>query len=486
MTLTRKVSISIMSQGFASFLVMVTSVILARYLSKKDYGTFQQVQILASTMLMIGVLGLPNSLYYYMPKAKDIGGLVKRTVLACFVMSLFVGLGFLFLENKVASWMNNPDIARLSYLCFLLLLSMINITLFEAVFISIDESDRYYYLTALSSVMMFMGVVVPVILSKGIEWMLICLILQNVISSSILLWMFRNALKQKHIKASLGRETVSLREQFIYSLPLALAFVIGTIGKQIDRFIISIYFTPADYAIYSRGAIDIPLIPIVVYSFSTMLMPRYVALYDKGEKHEMVDLWKQYIVYAVAVNFPAFILLYYLADDIIIFLYSASYENSAQVLRGFLFLLLIQVTSFGGILRVIGKTRIITYMSLLSLATNIILGVTLVPRYGVLGPVIATVISSGVVMAYCLYQLRKKLEIPFGQLWPWKKTAYIMLISLISCCVFSVNLLFPVLNRVVKILMSSVIFGICYLGLIYITNVIPKTRFQERLGKYWA
>jgi len=174
------------------------------------------------------------------------------------------------------------------------------------------------------------------------------------------------------------------------------------------------------------------------------------------------------------INFPMFMLLYYLADDLMIMLYSANYQGSAQVLRGFLFLLLIQVTSMGGIIRVMGNTKIVTYLSLLSIGMNITFGVLLVPIYGVMGPVIATVASGCAATIYVLLHLRKKLEVPMKHIWPWKKMGHIFLISLVSCSVFALNVLVPVHVRMVKVCVSSVAFGVCYLCLAYFSNVIPK------------
>lgn len=475
-----KVSFSIVSQGLSSFLLLALTVFLARYLSKRDYGTYQQIQMIASTLGVIAVLGAPQALYYFIPKIKNVRRLVDRTIVLCLLSSICFGIGFLILGSKIAAWMNNPDLARLAYLSFFFLLGTILVGLFEPAFISIGKSNTYYGLSIVFTGMLFASVILPLFISGDIKWILTSLILQNIIASVVLFLMFRRA--TSGFVPLADERIVKVREQLAYGIPIALAFIVSVIGKQIDRFIISAYFSPADFAVYSRGAMEIPLIPIVVYSFSTILMPRYIALYDAGRKHDMVKLWGESIVYVALINFPMFVLLYYLADDLMVMLYSVNYQGSAQVLRGFLFLLLIQVTSMGGIIRVMGNTKIVTYLSLLTIGMNITVGVLLVPIYGVMGPVIATVASGCAATIYVLHHLRKKLEVPMKHLWPWKKMGQIFLVSLISCSVFALNLLFPVHVRIVKVGVTSVAFGACYLCLAYFSNIIPKEDVRSLVG----
>lgn len=474
--LKEKISISILSQGLGSFLVLALSVFLARGISKHAYGTYQQLQMIASTIGLIGVLGMPQALFFYTSKVKDVRRLVDRTAAICLLSCLCFGVLFLTLRAYVAVWMNNPDIARLGYLAFLLLMSAVLVSVFEPAFISIGQSNRYYVLNILFSGMMFVTVLLSLFISGNVEWILRALVIQGFIASLILFYEFRRA-TVGDLRYG-GDTVVRVREQLAYGIPLALAFIVGTIGKQIDRFIISGFFSPAEFAVYTRGAVDIPLIPIIVYSFSTILLPRYIALYDNGQKKEMLKLWGDSIVYVALLNFPAFMLLYCLSGDIIITLYSSSYQGSIPVLRGFLFMLLIQVTSVGGMARVIGKTRIVTYLSCISVVVNVCLGVILVRFFGVMGPVVATVVANTVGILYVLLRLCRELQTSFLLIWPWKKLVQVLLVSLASCSVFALGLFYPIHNRMVRIGVSSIMFSALYVGLLWISQVVPREEIR--------
>src|SRR5208283_4287332 len=172
----------------------------------------------------------------------------------------------------------------------------------------------------------------------------------------------------------------------------------------------------------------------------------------------MIDLWGQSVVYVALINFPTFMLLYYLASDLIVMLYSVNYLESARVFRGFLFLLFMNLTSMGGMVRVIGKTKIVTYLSFITVGVNIVLGVRLVRAYGTMGPVIATIVAGCVGFVYVLWNIKKELDVPIGRLWPWGKLGRLLLASIVASSVFLLNAFFPIHGRLIRILMNSIVF----------------------------
>ena len=70
--------------SLASTLIAVISpMILSRYLTKGDYGTYKQVMYIYTSLLLIFTLGLPKSYSYFIPKvdiseAKDLINKIAR------------------------------------------------------------------------------------------------------------------------------------------------------------------------------------------------------------------------------------------------------------------------------------------------------------------------------------------------------------------------------------------------------------------------
>lgn len=61
---------SLFSFGFG----IVSSMILSRYFSKGDYGTYKQVIYIYSSLLTIFTLGLPRAYSYFLPRVKTSEG----------------------------------------------------------------------------------------------------------------------------------------------------------------------------------------------------------------------------------------------------------------------------------------------------------------------------------------------------------------------------------------------------------------------------
>lgn len=57
---------SLASFGFS----MVSSMVLSRYLSKGDYGTYKQVMYVYTTLVTVFTLGLPKAYSYFLPRVE--------------------------------------------------------------------------------------------------------------------------------------------------------------------------------------------------------------------------------------------------------------------------------------------------------------------------------------------------------------------------------------------------------------------------------
>jgi O-antigen/teichoic acid export membrane protein len=468
-----QVSLSVLSQGIGSLSVLILSIFLARRLTQSDYGTYQQIQLIASTILMLALFGLPQSLYYFIPKVSNANRLVKRTVAMCLFAALVLCSIAVFFGEKLSLLLNNPYISHLSYIYCLLVLSQLPITLFESVFISIGNSQRYYMLSILFSCTGFLAVLAPLFLRSDVWLILLSLALHNLAVSVVYFLIYGATMRDDTSKRSVE---LPLSTQFVYALPLGLSYVVGIVAKQIDRYIIGSYFSPAEFAIYSRGALDIPLIPIIVYTFGNILMPTYIRLFDSGDVQKMLDLWHRTIIYVSLINFPFFFVFLASSSDIMVFLYSEKYASSAPVFTWYLLLLLIQVTSYGNIARVIDRPKLILYATLLMIPMNISISVVLVHRYKLLGPVLGTILSSFLGAQFMLLSFSKILNIPYTKVFPWRRLAIVLSISLMASPIL---LLFGNINPfLVRIGAKTISYFFLYSILVFFLGVLPDKEHQ--------
>lgn len=485
-----QVSMSVLSQACGSFLILVGSVFLARRLSKADYGTFQQVQMVSSTALTLVLFGLPHSLYYFIPKTRDVGRLINRTLAMCLLAGLGLGAGLFAGRALLARWMNNPSLADLAGLILPLIIAQVAVALMEPAYICQGLTNSFYGLGIAFSIVNFALLMLLLFAGAGVFQLLAAVAVSGACLSVVLLWRHRGAMSsgpgERH------SSEFPVYAQLRYAAPLALSFILGTLGKQVDRYIISANFQPADYAVYARGAMELPLLPMLLFSFSTILMPRYVSLYDGNRRQELVELWHRSVEYISLVNFPAFFLFFFLAKDLMTLLYGGQYAGSAGVFKGYLFLLLFQLTSFGSVVRVIGRTTIMVWATVLTIGVSMGASLALIRTLGFLAPVVGTVLASFAAMIFVLMALSRYLETGFEKIFPWRRLARNLMVAALPVPVLWVCREGAVDGVVLRMALSTFAYGGVYLLLAVALGAVPEREraylavMRRRLADTWA
>ena len=110
MRLEDKTTLNILARTSSSVFLVISSVIMVRFLSKSDYGTFLQVMLVINTVIMLAFVGLPHSVFYFYPQTADKRHLVKQTLLIGFGISLVAALGIFACRGFLAHLLSNSDI----------------------------------------------------------------------------------------------------------------------------------------------------------------------------------------------------------------------------------------------------------------------------------------------------------------------------------------------------------------------------------------
>ena len=130
--------------------------------------------------------------------------------------------------------------------------------------------------------------------------------------------------------------------------------MVGAFSRQIDKLIISGYFTSREYAIYANGAMELPLARILNAAVMSVLMPELVVLYNRGEYQKMLALWHRSIRKVSLIILPVMVFLFIFAREFLVLLYSEKYLESAGIFQIYLLTLPIRVTTFGSVLLAAG------------------------------------------------------------------------------------------------------------------------------------
>lgn len=312
--------------GFVfSFLLPV---LVVRYLTKDEVGTYRQAFQVISTLVAVIPLGLGMSAYYFLAREKERRPFVVSNILIfSFVVGGTVFLLLLIFPHILGSIFQNEELFRLSPLIGLVIWLWTISSFLEIVAVANQEprlAASFIILAQLSKTLLMAS---GVILFSNVESFVIAAILQGLIQCTVLLIY----LASRFPKFWLRFDPRFFREQLAYALPFGFAGLLWVLQLDLHNFFVGNRFTPAEYAIYAYGCFQLPLIAIVVESTTAVLIPRMSQLQSVGDTKEMFATTMRASKSLALLIFPIYTFLMITAHTFVLVLFTRDYIASAPI-----------------------------------------------------------------------------------------------------------------------------------------------------------
>ncbi|MCZ6802238.1 MAG: oligosaccharide flippase family protein, partial [Nitrospirae bacterium] len=270
------------SSMMGSVLQLVLGIVLVRYLSQYDYGTYRQILLITALASSGIALGLPQSLSFFIPRA---GSPSEKKHLAFQVFTLLILVGscvaiimYMF-RGEVSSGMNNPELVKFSWIFSLFFVLLVPSKCAQSALVALGRINFASILNLATSMAHFLFVLVPLLMGQDLRVILLSLLtvygLQFVVVLSVL----------GSLEGGVPKPLswTSLKSQISYSFPYWLSIMVGVLRSYIDQFLVAILYRPENFAIYARGAFELPLAATIPWSLGHLITPRLVEFYAKGE-----------------------------------------------------------------------------------------------------------------------------------------------------------------------------------------------------------
>ncbi|MCB5265457.1 MAG: oligosaccharide flippase family protein [Candidatus Cloacimonetes bacterium] len=394
------------------FIKTLIGIGLARLLSPADLGSYRQLFLIYSTLSGILMLGFPQSMLYFLPKAgssQEIKALINRTMNVMSILALLSAAIIFFSRHYIARSFNNPELSQLLIVYSIYPIFIFITQLYNSVILGLKEplkSARFIIFSVVCDLVLVLGVA---FFTRDIQ-----LIVWAVVISAFIQWLWAT-LQLKKYKGGLSRETfIGLKGQLSYTIPLGLSLLIGVLSVQLDKLMISSFFTPEQFAVFSLGAMELPLIGILINSVNAILLPNMSTENPK----QMATLYSASVRKNAIIVFPLATVFFIFATEFMVFLYGNIYADAALYFRIYLLILPLRVATYGIIFQALGKTRLVMIDSIIMLIMNATLNFFLIKVYGMQGAAIATVIVSWLIVLVYLLQIKYSLKMQLTRLFP--------------------------------------------------------------------
>lgn len=194
-------------------------------------------------------------------------------------------------------------------------------------------------------------------------------------------------------------------------LPIYIATFIGTFTLNTGMLIVNTFENIETFAIFSVGALEVPIFAMLSAAFSQKIYPELVRLVSSGEKEKAKRLWMKTTIQVSYVTYPLIILLMFFAKEIIYLVYSPKYEDAVFLFKTYLLIGIFRNNYYGAIITASGQAKYITFYALCMLFTNFILSLISYYFFGVSGVVFGTLIAT--ILIQFLQLNHEKLALTF-------------------------------------------------------------------------
>ena len=428
-----------LSKIAVSAMSMVMAMLLARFRTKAEMGTYNSILMVINLVISLLMLGLPKSINYFLGRAETNDERKKfLSVYYTFntILSFIVGAVLCASVRLIEIYFNNDTIRYFLYFLAVFPWTKIIMSSVENLLIVYRRTKWLIVFRVSNSILLILAIVIVRALGLSFtDYMIAYVAIEALFALAV--YMLANRVSGG-IKPSF--DGALLKKILTFSIPLGLASVVGTLNIELDKFLIGALMTPEDLAVYSNAARELP-VTMIASAFTAVLLPQFARLLKNDRKDEAIALWGvsnrlTFIIISI-IAFGCFTF----APEVMTILYSKEYIGGAWVFRVYSLMLLFRTTYYGIILNSKGKSKFIFWCSVISLGLNAVLNVIFYFIFSAFGqgfvaPAVATFFSTFIMAAIQLVATAKSIDYRFAKLLPWGKLGLITLVNIAFSAVF--------------------------------------------------
>ena len=469
-------------------MTLVSGMVLSRVLNKADLATYRQTMLAYDVVLPLLSLGLASGIYYFLPTEKRrargvvVDGLLMMAGMGM-LYAIFIALGG---NHLLAKRFSNPAIVNtLAYLVPLPII-MLPAGLLSSVMVVQNQVQKLTVYNVLSSLLLATSVIAACLVWKSPDSMILSRVGVSMACGLVAIWLIFQS-----VPADAWRPSFACMKRMVaYSLPLVGASAMGTISLQLDKLIVSSMCPPEQFAVYSNGAIEIPLIGILTGSIASVIQPDLRRMVAGGDYTDALALFRQAAVKSAAILIPAMVFLLVSAEPFILTLFSSKYSGSVLPFRLYLLILPVRIVYFGVFMMALGKNTMILYRSMVGLVANLVLSIILVRWMGFIGAIVATILT--LYLFSCAWNfsvISRAVGCRWWQVVPFRTVFQLAGVSMLACLPIGASTMLGLtLVPVLQLALNGACFVLLLAGLAWLFKIDSLTRegiqFWNRIANW--
>ena len=471
-------SVSLVGVVLGRGLEFFKQVALARLLGLEAFGLYALGWNLLRSIGILLPLGLQNGVLHFGARYwRQDDGALRSILVRTITMSFLIGCGVTLALFVAAPWLmtdvfNEPEFIT-PFRIFTLMLPFMGALRVAANATRI--SQRMQYSVAAEEIAQSTLNILLFALLYLLGWELMGAVVSTVLSYIAALGLalyfvrrlFRGALRAP------SRSAVTPRQMVAFSAPTSLADISGVIISRADRIFLGLYWPSAEVGVYQAAAQIAIIMAAILSAFNMILMPMIADQFHKKDMGQLEELYRVNTKWGIYCIAPLVLVIAFAAEDVMHVTFGAAYVAGATTL------LILTIGQFiniatgatGTILIMTGHQTAWFRLSLVVLAANLVLNLTLVPRWGMIGAAIATATTVGGLFAVSLLIVKHSLD-----LWPYDRRYLKGVVAGLGTAVLLLGVRLLGLPPLSNLLLTATVATAGFFGLLILLGLDPEDR----------
>ncbi|XHH08916.1 MAG: oligosaccharide flippase family protein [Candidatus Bathyarchaeia archaeon] len=464
------------------FILAVSSIVVARFLGPDAYGLLSLALVVPSLLMGLLDFGVNSALTRFSAKLKAEGNsqlaanLLKSGLIFKFLIGLIMSFVCLFFSDAFSIYLlSRPDLGPYIRLASFLVLFQTLFVAFNSSFTGLDKMHCNALTMNVQAVMKTALSTVLVVAGFSIVGALIGHITSYLIASITGCIVFMKLYK------GLGSNTGKIKDSFenirvmiSYGFPLFLSTLLTLFQGQYQTIILAFFASNTEIGNFSIAITLSSLLNVLIFPINA-LFPAFSKV--KSHSDDLKLIFKTSAKYTALLIVPTVVFLSLLAKELFYILYGSSFNLAPLFFQ--IYSLNFLLTGLGSavltyLFNGVGETKIVFKYSLINLLVFLPLAPMLAMFYGVIGIILAFLVSNALSVFYGLFAAAVKIHVKLE----FKESIRIYVSSFLSA-IPVVLLISTAISGFTSLLLSFSIFFLVYFAILPLTGAIDNSDLEN-------
>jgi O-antigen/teichoic acid export membrane protein len=360
-------------------------VLIGRYLGAEQFGNFAVISAWVGIFQLVADMGVRNILIRNIAMQRDDFRqhlTVARTLL--WFLSVLSMTGVVIVANLLTS---SAEVRHAMYLAGLAALFTFYGLSYSAVLRAFEEMDWDICGFVLHKIVLIALLWLVSRTSSGLQGVFAATLVANAG-----LWLYFWAVVGiRHGRAPISLNLQAGRALLAEALPLGVAEILRRLKQHVDKLLLATLATPTAVGLFSAAYKLLEAMTPFTANVTLPLFPVFSRLAQESPA-QLFRALGQSLKFLYIMGTPIAVLLYVFAEPIMMLFFGEAYRDATVTLQVLApaVLLLMPTSAYSYAFTALGRQRLYAACIAISLLTNLILDLLLIPRYGYLGAAFGT------------------------------------------------------------------------------------------------